>query len=106
MMAGGVAGYDLCRVAAGRASTLSATVHELHPRGARPGFLREPGLFLLREATIVGAMSDATTRALRICSFESRRAGEMEQLLRRNGASPTVVPSMREVPLEHNETAF
>src|SRR5262245_4305197 len=51
-------------------------------------------------------MRDATNPALRICSFESRRAGEMEQLLSRHGATPTVAPSMREVPLEQNETAF
>ena len=47
-MAEGVAGHDLCRVAAGRAPTLSATVHvEIHPRGKRPGFNLIPGLFFL-----------------------------------------------------------
>ena len=51
-------------------------------------------------------MSDARSQPLRVCSFESRRRDDMEQLLRRCGASPTVAPSMREVPLEHNAIAF
>jgi len=51
-------------------------------------------------------MHDRHQSALRICSFESRRRDEMELLLRRSGANPTVAPSMREVPLEQNETAF
>jgi len=51
-------------------------------------------------------MNDMVPAPLRICSFESRRRHEMEQLLRRNGAEPIVVPSMREVPLEQNAAAF
>jgi len=43
---------------------------------------------------------------LRVCSFESRRADEMRSLIERQGAAGTVVPSMREVPLESNERAF
>jgi uroporphyrinogen-III synthase len=43
---------------------------------------------------------------LRVCSFESRRAAEMRSLIERQGAVATVVPSMREVPLESNECAF
>jgi uroporphyrinogen-III synthase len=43
---------------------------------------------------------------LRVCSFESRRAHEMRSLIERRGAAATVVPSMREVPLESNEQAF
>jgi uroporphyrinogen-III synthase len=43
---------------------------------------------------------------LRVCSFESRRATEMRSLIERQGAAATVVPSMREVPLESNERAF
>jgi uroporphyrinogen-III synthase len=42
----------------------------------------------------------------RVCSFESRRADEMRSLIERQGAAATVVPSMREVPLESNERAF
>jgi uroporphyrinogen-III synthase len=43
---------------------------------------------------------------LRVCSFESRRADEMRSLIERHGASATVVPSMREVPLESNSPVF
>ena len=33
-------------------------------------------------------------------AFESRRAGELESLIRRHGGASMVVPSMREVPLQ------
>ena len=106
MMAGGVAGHDLCRVAAGRAPTLSATVHDrLYPRGERPGLQWQPGLFLFCPLQSVG-MNVAVRTPLRICSFESRRREEMHALLARCGAQPTVAPSMREVPLEQNAAAF
>lgn len=45
-------------------------------------------------------------QALRVCSFESRRRTEMESLLQRCGAIPTVAPSMQEIPLEQNEIAL
>lgn len=43
-----------------------------------------------------------------LCVFalESRRAAEMETLLRTRGAVPFVAPSMREVPVENNPEAF
>jgi uroporphyrinogen-III synthase len=37
---------------------------------------------------------------LAVMAFESRRANELESLIRRHGGVPLVVPSMREVPLE------
>src|SRR5579885_810594 len=43
---------------------------------------------------------------LRVISFESRRAAEMAELIRRNGGEPFVAPSMRETPLETNEEAI
>lgn len=42
----------------------------------------------------------------RVCSFESRRASEMESLLQRNDAIATVAPSMRECPLNEHTEAF
>lgn len=40
----------------------------------------------------------------RICSFESRRASEMQVMLQKLGAEPFVAPSMQEVPLnDHSE---
>ena len=39
-------------------------------------------------------------------AFESRRAVELERLIRRNGGVPLVVPSTREVPLEDNRVAL
>lgn len=38
----------------------------------------------------------------RVCSFESRRAEQMAQLIERNGGQPLVAPSMQEVPLQDN----
>ncbi|TMK97522.1 MAG: uroporphyrinogen-III synthase [Actinobacteria bacterium] len=37
---------------------------------------------------------------LAVMAFESRRAAELESLIRRHGGIPLVVPSMREVPLQ------
>jgi uroporphyrinogen-III synthase len=42
----------------------------------------------------------------RVLCLESRRAVEMEELIRKQGGRPFVAPSMREVPLEENEGAF
>jgi uroporphyrinogen-III synthase len=39
------------------------------------------------------------TKPLRVVSFESRKAAEMHSLIERQGATATVVPSMREIPL-------
>ncbi len=43
---------------------------------------------------------------LRVLSLESRRAVEIERLIRSQGGVPCVAPSMREVPLEDNPQAF
>jgi uroporphyrinogen-III synthase len=43
---------------------------------------------------------------LRVLSLESRRAVEIERLIRTQGGAPFVAPSMREVPLEDNSEAF
>lgn len=43
---------------------------------------------------------------LRVAAFESRRAEDMERLIARFGGVPSVSPSMREVPLEHNQAAI
>jgi uroporphyrinogen-III synthase len=43
--------------------------------------------------------SRPSLQGLRIISFESRRAKEMAELVRRHGGEPIVAPSMREVPL-------
>jgi uroporphyrinogen-III synthase len=43
---------------------------------------------------------------LRIVSFESRRAKEMEALIQKQGGIPFVAPSLREIPLEENPKAF
>jgi uroporphyrinogen-III synthase len=43
---------------------------------------------------------------LRVLSLESRRAIEIERLIRAQGGMPFVAPSMREVPLEDNPEAF
>lgn len=43
---------------------------------------------------------------LRVCSFESRKGAEMRSLLERQGATVTIAPSMREIPLDQNSDAF
>src|SRR4030095_642709 len=43
---------------------------------------------------------------LRVVSFESRRAKEMAELIRRYGGEPISAPSMREVPLGENQAAL
>lgn len=43
---------------------------------------------------------------LRVISFESRRATEMGELIRRQGGDPFVAPSMREAALDNNPQAF
>src|SRR3989344_658125 len=46
-----------------------------------------------------------TFAGLKVVSFESRRAFEMESLIVRNDGSPIVAPSMREIPFEVNREA-
>jgi len=43
---------------------------------------------------------------LHVVSLESRRAAEMESIIRSHGGVPRVAPSMREIPLEENAEAF
>lgn len=43
---------------------------------------------------------------LRVLAFESRRATEIGELIRRQGGDAFVAPSMREAPIENNEAAF
>jgi uroporphyrinogen-III synthase len=47
-----------------------------------------------------------TTPGPSVLSLESRRATEIAELIRRQGARPFVAPSMREVALEKNDAAF
>lgn len=51
-------------------------------------------------------MTEAGFGGLRVLALENRRAKEIATLIRNNGGVPTVVPVMREVPLESNEQAF
>jgi uroporphyrinogen-III synthase len=45
-------------------------------------------------------------QGLRVVAFESRRATEIAELIRRKQGDPFVAPSMRELPLEDNYEAF
>lgn len=49
-----------------------------------------------------GAMPHASFAGLRVLSLESRRAREVEKLVRTYDGEPLVVPVMRELPLESN----
>src|SRR5262245_44010440 len=50
--------------------------------------------------------SGASLQGLRVVSFESRRAKEMAELIRRYGGVPIVAPSVREVALSENQEAL
>ncbi|HEY6998623.1 MAG TPA: uroporphyrinogen-III synthase [Candidatus Binatia bacterium] len=43
---------------------------------------------------------------LKVVSFESRRAKEIAELVRRYGGEPITAPAMREIPLSENHAAF
>lgn len=43
---------------------------------------------------------------IRVCSFESRRAAEMQSLIERNDGLATLAPSLKEIPIENNPAAF
>lgn len=49
---------------------------------------------------------DRGLEGLVVVAFESRRATEMAELIRRHGGTPVVAPSMREIPLSENRTAL
>ena len=51
-------------------------------------------------------MAHANFNGLRVLSLESRRAKEVEKLIRTYGGEPFVVPAMRELPLASNEQAL
>jgi uroporphyrinogen-III synthase len=51
-------------------------------------------------------MAHANFDGLRVLSLESRRAKEVEKLIRTYGGEPFVVPAMREIPLESNHLAL
>src|ERR1051325_7185326 len=48
----------------------------------------------------------ASLRGLHVVSFESRRATEMAELIRRYGGEPVIAPSLREIPLSDNPVAL
>lgn len=52
------------------------------------------------------ATAKLSLQGLRVVSFESRRAKEMAELIRRYGGDPIVAPSMREIPLSENHAAL
>ena len=51
-------------------------------------------------------MPESNFDGLRVLALESRRAKEVATLIRTSGGVPTVVPVIREIPLESNEEAF
>jgi uroporphyrinogen decarboxylase len=48
----------------------------------------------------------ATFASLRVVAFESRRAEEIARMIAKKDGRPFVSPSMREVPLAHNQAAI
>jgi uroporphyrinogen decarboxylase len=58
--------------------------------------------------TMVATMTTkaATFAGLRVAAFESRRAEEIARMIAKKDGQPFVSPSMREVPLAHNQQAI
>jgi uroporphyrinogen-III synthase len=54
----------------------------------------------------MNATSRLDLQGLRVVSFESRRAREMAELIRRYGGKPVLAPSMREIPFGENRVAL
>lgn len=54
----------------------------------------------------MGPIFRASLQGLKVLSFESRRAKEMAELIRRYGGEPIIAPSMREIPLRENRVAL
>ena len=54
----------------------------------------------------MNAKARENLQGLKVISFESRRAKEMAELIRRYGGEPIVAPSMREVALNENRAAI
>lgn len=50
--------------------------------------------------------AEVTFDGLRVVAFESRRADDIARLIAKRGGVPYVSPSMREVPLAHNQAAI
>ena len=44
--------------------------------------------------------------SLRVLSLESRRAGQMEQMILRHGGEPFVAPSVKETPFEQHDEVY
>lgn len=53
----------------------------------------------------IGSVGRGRLGGAKVVSFESRRAKEMADLIRRHGGVSVVAPSMRELPLEDNQAA-
>jgi uroporphyrinogen-III synthase len=51
-------------------------------------------------------MGDKSFAGMHVLALESRRAAEIEKLIRAAGGRPTVAPAMREIPLESNQIAL
>jgi uroporphyrinogen-III synthase len=57
-------------------------------------------------ADAAGGARPESFEGLSVVAFESRRATEMAELIRRRGGEPIIAPSMREVPLSENSAVF
>ena len=68
-------------------------------------FFHAPSI-LLGMTSNSAAVTDNSSRPLRVCSFESRKQDEMRSLIERHGGAATIAASMREVPLENNVAVF
>jgi uroporphyrinogen-III synthase len=56
--------------------------------------------------TRVATLNLMALDGMRVISFESRRATEIAELIRRQGGTPFLAPSMREVPIDENPEAL
>ena len=89
------------------------STHHPHPRDLfvdprdRPMLTRGGGhRSIVACAPMEEPSSDNGLNGLRVVAFESRRASEMAELIRRHGGEPISAPSVREVAISENRHAF
>jgi uroporphyrinogen-III synthase len=87
---------------------IPARVGKVRARDGSACSRRLPGIvFLVGVAVFTkGVLNRMSFSGLHVVAFESRRAQEIAELIRKQGGEPFVAPSMREAPLADHGAAF
>ena len=76
------------------------------PRPSRQGRNCTPNGVCTVSVAPQGDMPEANFNGLRVLALETRRSAEIEEIVRKYGGEPLVVPAVREIRLESQEHAF